>query len=472
MEAIAKLFGLDAAAAAGCRVLELGCGDGANALSLAQALPGAECVGIDAAASAVARGAELARAAGLSNVELRCLDIERLPDDLGSFDYVIAHGVYSWIGPRARGALLECCRSRLREAGIAYVSYNAYPGSYLRDMTRDMLLYHLREIEDPHERLRGAHELMRTIVEIEAPSPYAQALREQIERMLRYSDALLFHDDLAEISTPFYFHEFVEHAEGHGLRFLSEADLSDSQMRDVPQSAARLMAGLPDDVVVREQYLDFFRNRMFRQTLLCHVAAAPGARELDDRRIEAFAISAAVRPVASGLDGETFATVDGFSLTTSEPLVVAAMRALSLASPAALSFSTLLQAARDAVGPEAPSELVAERLRAVLLQAYVARIVQLRGCAAPVCAEPGERPLANALAREQHAAGRRAVSSLLHANVALQGEIEPAVLGLLDGTRDRGALLQELAVSMTSAPTAAALEDALRRLAATGVLLA
>jgi methyltransferase-like protein len=461
-------------------VLELGCGEGVNTLSLAQALPGSSFVGIDAAASAVERGGELVRAAGLRNVELRCEDIESLPEELGSFDYVIAHGVYSWIPPRARGALLECCQQRLNEAGIAYVSYNAYPGSYLRDMTRDMLLYHLRDVEDPEARLAGAHELMRTIVEIETPSPYAQALREQIERMLRYSDALLFHDDLAEISTPFYFHEFVEHAERHGLRFLAEADLSDSQMRDVPESAGRLMAALPDDAVVREQYLDFFRNRMFRQTLLCH-AEAPVHRELDVDELERFAISSTAQPQEveeeqrgkqGQEEGETFLTPEGFSITTSERLVAAAMRALSQAWPAALEFPALLAVAREAAGTEVPEELVAERLRSVLLQAHLARIVGLQSCAPSLVPHPSERPLASALARAQHAAGRPAVSSLLHANVQLLGELEPQLLGLLDGTRDREALLDGLTASTELAPNAAELEETLQRFAVVGLLCA
>lgn len=453
-------------------MLELGCGEGANTLSLAQALPGASFVGIDAAPSAVARGSGLARAAGLENVELRCGDIERLPRDLGDFDYVVAHGVYSWIPPRARGALLECCRERLSSAGIAYVSYNAYPGSYLRDMTRDMLHYHLRDVEDPQARLRGAQELMRTIVEIEAPSPYAQVLREQVERMLSYSDALLFHDDLAEISTPFYFHELIEHAERHGLRFLSEADLAESQMREVPQSAARLMATLPDDVVVREQYLDFFRNRMFRQTLLCR-AEAPVRRELDDLQLERFAISSAARPhgdgkeEGSGKGGETFLTPEGFSITTSEPLVAAAMRALAQAWPAALEFAALAAVAGETAGPEVPVELVAQRLRAVLLQAHLARIVQLQGCAPPLVPRAGERPLASGLARAQQAAGRTVVSSLLHGNAQLQGELEPRALGLLDGTRDRKALQRDMAGA-----TAEQLQDALERFAALGLLSA
>jgi SAM-dependent methyltransferase len=466
LEAVGRLFGLDPAPAAACRVLELGCGDGGNALSIAQTLPGAEVLGIDAAAAAVECGAALARAAELANVSLRAASFEELaPQELGAFDYVVAHGVYSWIPPAARRALLACVRRCLAPAGIAFVSYNAYPGSYLRDMARDMLRYHVRDVEEPAARLAAAHALMRTIVAIEEPTPYARVLREHLERMLGVSDALLFHDDLAEISTPFYFHEFVEHAAGHELQFLSEADLFESQLRDVPASAAQLMTELPDDALVREQYLDFFKNRMFRQTLLCH-AGAPLSRTLDEGAIERLAISSAAEAQGTTtLAGEeTFATLDGFSMTTSEPHVQAAMHALAAAWPAALGFGALLEAAIEAAGPQAPAELVGERLRDVLLQAHLARIVQLNGCPPPLAAQPDERPLASALARAQAARGAAVVSSLLHRNVALEGELEPALLPLLDGTRTRAALAEALG------RPASEIDAALERLAAAGLL--
>jgi methyltransferase-like protein len=491
LETLGRLFGLTPAAAVSCRVLELGCGDGGNALSIAQSLPGASVIGIDAAATAIARGMSLLGAAGLENVELRCEDLERLPEDLGSFDYIVAHGVYSWIPPRVRSALLACCRARLNPAGIAFISYNAYPGSYLRDMARDILRYHLRNVEDPQERLDAAHTLMRTMVAIEEPTPYARVLREHMQRMLRASDALLLHDDLAEISTPFYFHEFMENAASHGLAFLSEADLFESQLRDVPESVEALLGslpgGVPDDVLAREQYLDFFKNRMFRQTLLCH-AEAPVRRELDDHQLERLAISAAVSVAKHDDSEETFLTPEGLSMTTSEPLVRAAMRALSEAWPAALNFPTLLERAIVAVGPGASSELVAARLRSVLLQAYVARIVQLRGSAPAVSPEPGERPRTGALTRAQCAAGSVVVSSLLHTNVRLEGELEPRLLALLDGTRDRKALSEALGdpaeggvtassagsvssgESASSAVSPAALESALERFASVGLL--
>lgn len=470
IEAVGRLFGLDAGAASTCRMLELGCGDGGNLLSIAQSLPNASFVGLDAAAGPVSRGSALARAAGLRNVELLAADIEQLPGDLGSFDYVVAHGLYSWIPPRTRVALLATCRRHLTPNGIAFISYNAYPGSYLRDMARDMLHYHVRSAQDAQERLALAQQLMTTIVGIDEPDPFAQVLRQYMERMLQAPSALLVHDDLAEISTPFYFHEFMEHAEKHDLRFLSEAELHESQMRGVPLSAGELIGALPDDRLVREQYLDFFKNRMFRQTLLCHADAA--VRDvLDDTSIERLLMSSLAHVDEDGTDGpnaepneETFTTPHGFSMTTSEPLVRAAMHALADAAPAALAFEPLLELALEAAGPEAPVDVVTARLRNVLVQAHLAQIVRLQSCPPPLSTHPGERPVASPLARAQCAAGSQVLSSLLHENVRLEGELEPRLLQLLDGTRTVEDVTSE--ASATEPDVATALE----RFASLGLL--
>jgi SAM-dependent methyltransferase len=468
------LFGLDPAPAARCRVLELGCGDGVNLLSMAQTLPQANFVGIDASTTAIERGSRLADAAALDNVELRVGRLEALPDDIGGFDYIVSHGVYSWVAPRARAGLLACAGERLGSNGIAYVSYNAYPGCHLRDMTREVLQYHLRDVDDPDTQLEQAQRLMATIVAIDDPSPYARALREQMQRMLGYSDALLLHDDLAEISSPFYFHEFVEHAAGHGLQFLSEAELFESRMDGVPATAAGLFEAAAEDPLAREQYMDFFKNRTFRRTLLCRTQLEV-QRTIADVHLERFAISSPAQPVAPDGGGpETFATPEGHSVTTSEPLVLAAMHALAAAWPAALTFAELL--AQSAVDAEAPPERAAERLRAVLLESYAARVVQLQSVAPPVSATAGEAPRASALARAQCAVGVPVVSSLLHANARLEGELEPRLLPLLDGTRDRNALNAALSAraAAPARPKAARAEidAALERFASLGLLLA
>jgi SAM-dependent methyltransferase len=445
LEVVGRLFGLSAAPAAGARILELGCGDGGNALSIAQSLPGASVVGIDLEATAIERGRRLAEAAGLDNAELRCGDIEDPDAGEEPFDYLIAHGVYSWVPPRARGALLERARRCLAPGGIAFISFNAYPGSYLRDMTRDILRYHVRDVADPQRRLAEAQELMRTIVSVEDPSPFARVLREHMERMLEAADALLFHDDLAEVSTPFYFHEVVEHAGLHGLRFLAEADLSESLMRDVPEGVEALVRRLPDDFVVREQYLDFFKNRMFRQTLFCH-AEAPVSGAIDAAALSGCWFSSSARPGedVGDDDAETFTTDGGYTVTTSEPLVRAALHALAESWPAAVAFADLLERSVETLGRSVPAELVADRLQSVLLEAYLSRVVSALGCPPPVTPKAGPRPRASGLARAQRAAGAPAVASLLHTNVVIGDPDLSAALGLADGMRERADFAEAL----------------------------
>jgi SAM-dependent methyltransferase len=463
LQAVARLFGLDPAPASGCRVLELGCGDGANALAIAQTLPDAYVVGLDIAAAAIERGEALRRAAGLDNIELRVadlLDLERA-EDLGPVDYIVAHGVYSWIPPATRAALLDCCRRCLAPHGIALVSYNAYPGSYLRDVTRDILTFHLRGVTGSGDRVFRARELMQAIAAVDTPTPYyARVLREHFQRRLGVSAAMRFHDDLDPVSTPFYFHEFIEQAAAHGLQFLSEADLGDSQMGDLSASVRALIASQPDDVILREQYLDFFRGRMFRRTLLVG-AAAPVRRPIEDVHIEGMALSS-----PAGRDAGRFATPGGDSSHPSDPLVVAAMDELCDCWPASLAFGELAERARRraSAGPLSPQRI--EQLRGAMLEGYLGRVVLLNGCALPVSSRPGEHPRASPLARAQCVAGRPMLSTLVPGNQLVEEEFARRLLPLLDGTRDRGALASELDVAPES------LDGALARLAKLGFLCA
>ena len=255
---VATLFGLRPAAPDACRLLELGCGDGGNLVPMAYALPGSAFCGVDLSATAVERARELSAALGLTNVDLQVADVTALPE-LGEFDYVVAHGVYSWIAPPARDALLAACRERLAPGGVAYVSYDVLPGGYMREVTRQMLRWHLRDVHDPAERIAGARSLLEAVSEAGQP---------QAEWALAQSDASLFHDELAEHHEAVLFTDFVAHAERHGLRFVAEADVFEMQATSLPP-------GLAEDTISREQYLDFFKGRMFRQTLLCHEEAEP-----------------------------------------------------------------------------------------------------------------------------------------------------------------------------------------------------
>jgi hypothetical protein len=433
---LATLFGLQPAAPERCRVLELGCGDAGNLIPMALALPAASFVGVDAAPKAIARGEGLVAELGLENVTLEARAIEELSPAHGRFDYVIAHGVYSWVPAAVRDRLLAVCRDVLGDAGVAYVSYNALPGGRLRQALRDMLVFHTAEIPDPGERVAQARALLRFLLE-GAPSEHEHGalMRGQAERMLQRSDATLLHDELAEVNDAVYFHEFAAHAERHGLQYLAEADFFEMQIGAVSAPAADALLAV-EDPVRREQYLDFLKARMFRQTLLC-----PAGLVIDRTPrpavIEALAVSTQAELRGEpGADGTVaFAGPTGSTLTTDHPLVIEALQRAAAAWPGAVW-------ARDLLGPGADD---AQRIALcdALLRSYAANLVALHVCPPRAATTPGDAPRASALARHQALAGA-AVTNLRHASVRIEDELGRRLVTLLDGTRDRAALAAAL----------------------------
>ena len=96
------------------------------------------------------------KALGLTNIQLLDMDIMDFSEAHGQFDYVIAHGVYSWVPNAVQERLLAICAHQLRPAGIAYVSYNTLPGWRMRSVVRDAMTYHTRGIAEPAKRVAQA----------------------------------------------------------------------------------------------------------------------------------------------------------------------------------------------------------------------------------------------------------------------------------------------------------------------------
>ena len=418
------------------RVLEVGCGDGGNLVPMALALPGASFVGIDAAEGAVARGRDLVEALGLDNVTLEAGRIEELELPAEAFDYVIAHGVYSWVGPAVRHRLLQLCRSALSERGIAYVSYNVLPGGRVSGALRDMLVFHTAGIDDPAERVEQARALLHLLIAGWSDDhEFGAVMRRQSQRLLERSDETLFHDELAAVNEPVYFHEFVSHAERFGLQYLAEADFFEMQTGVLPEPVSDELLRV-DDLIRREQYLDFIKGRMFRQTLLCRA-------ELDlDRSpqplvVEDLALSSPAEP-ADRPDREgrvTFEGPSGAKLTTDHPLVTRALQRVGRSWPKAVWV-------RDLIPEEASS---ADRVAVcdALLRCYAGNLVQLHVKPPPLTTSISERPEASPLARHQARSGQL-VTNLRHTTVRLEDDLGRRLVALLDGTRDRAQLVDEL----------------------------
>jgi len=278
-----------------CRLLEIGSGDGSNLIPMAYALPGSRFLGIDLAPGAVESGRAAIETLGLTNIRLEAGDLREIGEEAGEFDYIVAHGVYSWVPAEVRDALLRVSRERLARNGIAFVSYNAYPGRHIRQMLREMMLYHIRGVEDPGERIgEGRRFLERVRQGRMLAREWRELMDSEIEHVLNCRDGGLYHDDLAAINHPVYFREFAEHAARHGLAYLGDASVH--EMFD-PRGALGWLAG---DVLEREQYLDFLRLRRFRQTLLCHEGVVLD-RNVTPEHLERFRFSAPARVLEDGL---------------------------------------------------------------------------------------------------------------------------------------------------------------------------
>ena len=454
LASVATLFGMDPAPVDHCRVLELGCNDGNNLIAMAYALPESQFTGIDLAAKPIATGSALIEELGLENVSLRQLDLSETAPDIGRFDYIIAHGLYSWVPEAARDKLLAVCGAHLSDNGVAYVSYNVYPGCHFRDLTRGMMRYHAAKFSEPEHKIRQARALLKFLVEAKKElEPYHQILQRELDRALSRSDAALFHDDLNAINHPVYFHEFVEHAARHGLQYVSEATL-----RSMPAASYRpyvieqLNKIDPTDVVTREQYNDFLMGRTFRQTLLCRKAVSlyqPSPSE----RLRRLRCAADLRPASSIPDlrsatAEIFIGPGAGKIETNRPLVKLALAELGAVWPQSMSFDDLVRCVEGELEMATGHEKTKQELSEALLQAHLAGQIELHAHRERLVARVSERPTASALARLQLQKGL-AVSTLRHQSISIEGALSRALLSLLDGTRDRSALLSDLAALVT-----------------------
>jgi SAM-dependent methyltransferase len=451
---IGTLGGLSPAAPARCRLLELGCGDGSNLIPMAWTLPESEFAGIDLAAVPIARGNEMAAALNLRNIQLRQGDVLRSDGGLGTFDYIIAHGLYSWVPVEVREALLALCRKLLRPHGIAFVSYNALPGGHVRTMIREMMLFHVRGFDSADERVRQARALAQFVSQGQNSSDeYRLWMKAELQRVLEHEPGYLYHDHLADINQAFYFTQFVEQAAAHGLQFLAEADYFEMSAHSFAGDVRETLEQLGANRIVREQYLDFLKCRRFRQTLLCHCE-----RTLQPPRPEqvmAFHVTCPARSSETPVDlaprvSCAFQAPNGARCETDFALGKAALAALIPIFPSSLAFAETLDRAIGLLSKGALAEAIPndrkereQQLAGFLLQVYTAGLVDFRYSVTGVSARVSERPTASALARWQ-LERRNLVTSHYHLPVQIEDEVGRNLLSWLDGTLDRAGLFERL----------------------------
>jgi methyltransferase-like protein/SAM-dependent methyltransferase len=458
---VATLRGMSPPPVERCRVLELGCGAGGNLVGMALSLPDSRFLGVDLSPRQIEAGRKIVDALRLTNIDLRPLSILDVDASFGQFDYIICHGVYSWAPPAVQDGILRICGENLAPQGVAYVSYNTYPGWHGRGAIREMLCFHARRFGSPDEKVRESRKFL-DFLEQSIPNRdgfYLRLVRHEVEMLRSVADTYVFHEHLEEINRPSYFHEFAACAAARGLQYLGEPR-SDPVVANLAAEVIEAVDLCSADPIEREQYFDFICNRTFRRSLLCRREARVEPA-IDLRRLANLYVTGLVKPETAEVDVRSsavckFQNQTGMTLSTNNPLVKTALVALAEAYPRAIHFEDLWTAiarrlavaegaAADgpfADGGATDGSFTRETLAGALASCYRSNLVELHVHSAAFVCEPSERPCGSPLARLQ-AASVEVVTNLRHRSVRL-GDIDRVVLEKLDGAHDRAALLAML----------------------------
>ena len=451
---VGRLHGLAPGEVTRARVLELGCGAGGNLLPMAATLPGAQFIGIDLSERQVEMAMAAAQAAGLELVSFRAGDAMSLArEGLGpNFDYIILHGLYSWVPVEVQAALLPLCRRLLAKNGMVYVSYNTYPGWHGRGLVRELMLRAGAGQTEPGERAARARAALDGLIPAygQTDDGYAKFLAEEKARVDEMEDSFLLHDLLEVENHPVYVDDFLARAGQAGLQFISEANVAASREENFSPEARRQLAAM-DDTVAREQRIDFVLNRSFRQTLLC-AGGATVRRRIAPEWLNDLYLASAMRPMGKDPDGAPgeafFATPDGGRIGMTAPNAIAALNHLTVAWPGFMAFRDVAETVGDAA-------IVAQ----LVVDLYPRNWLDLLSRPASFTTAPGAWPMATALARWQAQQGEL-VTDLRHRSVTITDGFTRQLLPYLDGQVDRDGLMAIIAGFETKEPAQVANDDA------------
>jgi methyltransferase-like protein/SAM-dependent methyltransferase len=452
LAAVATLFGMQPPRADRARVMEIGCSTGGNLIPMAERHAESSFVGIDYSQVQIAAAQRVADALGLRNLELRRADIAELSDELGKFDYIIAHGVYSWVPRALEDKLLALCGSLLSEQGVALVSYNVLPGWHQRLLIRDVLWRHAPPGAPMSERLARGREVLEffstTLGQQQAAA--SRLLKQIVDVVLRQPDHYIWHEYFEPENHPLYFHEFVERAAPFGLQYLGDAALPTMFASSFGPHLDEQVRRIAGDVISAEQHVDLARNRAFRQTLLCRKEVRL-SRHLSPDRLEKLYIAAPLRPAnprpeLASAAMESFLQPDGRAVSSPDPTMKAALYVLAAAWPRAVSIDELLaQAARLLGTGGAVAALSAKQRQDLghnLVQCVANGIADATSLPDSFVTAVSARPLASRLARLQ-GGHSKTVTSRRHQSVTLD-DATRHLLQYLDGQHDHQALVAEL----------------------------
>lgn len=275
LQAKAKMYGLTPAPIKGARILELGASCGGNLIPQALYYPEATFTGIDLSGVQVQHGNEIIQSIGLTNVTLLEKDILDIDESFGTFDYIIVHGIWSWVPDIVKDKILNICNVNLSDNGIAYVSYNTYPGWKRLEQLRDIMLYSEKRAMDQNllERTLYTKNVLKMVADTmnsdERSRTQSDYKINNIQRVLNSNDYYVAHEYLETFNDPVYVSEFIDRAQKQGCAYIGDEVLQRSFISCLADDVASNIRTLSNgNYIDKEQFYDYVYDTQFRMSLL------------------------------------------------------------------------------------------------------------------------------------------------------------------------------------------------------------
>lgn len=451
---LARLHGIDAPIIENARILELGCASGGNLIPHSMTHPGAELVGIDLSPSQIAVGQELVDTLECRNVTLHAMSVEHLPADLGQFDYVIAHGLYSWVPTHLQETILQVMKRHLSPKGIGFISMNTHPGWLQIQAIRDAMIFSSRTANEALRRSALARQMLSDLKEAtqSMQTSYASLINEEWNLLDGKADSYVAHDHLGSQNHPVYVEEFLVRAEDCGLQFLTDSDARLVYSENFSGPLVARLQGLAS-VPEQQQVIDFFVNRRFRRTLLCNAGLELRPPDVSlDTGIYLYTQIAEHPPFDSQslAPGQSlqFRTYEDQVVTLDDPIFKAMFYLFIRHSGSPISLPDLFQQLSELAKVQIEKPL-RDRLLTTLLTLIKRGIVKVSSEPARYNRRKSEQPEASRLARHQ-SSDSDLVVNLRHQNVALP-PFERFLLRHLDGSQTLSAVVEKMMNSSFSA---------------------
>ncbi len=447
-----RLFGFNASPLESARVLEIGCAAGGNIIPLAHRFPGANFVGFDYSSRQIAEGQQHIARLALNNIALNHESIEeyiaRKPSE--KFDYILCHGVFSWVSPALQDKIFDICSRHLQQDGLAYISYNVYPGWNMGNTLRELMLWSTRDITDDTEKIAKARSTVANIAngfdDKIFPYEYAKDFKARAGELLKEDDSYLIHEYLEYDNSPTYFYQFAERAQNKKLQFVSESDLSMISAINLPEPFSSQLAQNPD-IIELGQHIDFIRNTRFRQSILCHAGRTLN-RNIRPETIEQFHIRLEAKPGNTKLNIKNASCMDHLELeigdvtvNISKKTAIICIALLHERRHQAISYSALCKLLIKH-SELSSTKQVREFLNTEmgLISLALAGVLSLHADSDPYTTEISAQPRACDYIRYQASSGHNIISTCKHTTRRVN-EFDRIVLGALDGDHGRDDLL-------------------------------